>query len=162
MLLKDLLPLINADVKLLIEIKPIDGNGKECVQAVERLLTFYPRHYIACLDISILKEVKRLNPLRKTVYLLAFALGNWYDYDCVDIYAIEQSFVSEENVELAHKNGSQIFVWNVNDEEDAFRYLEIGVDGLITNYPKKILSTVNSSQLQIQSENLLNFFKVSL
>lgn len=162
MLLKDLLPMINPDVKLIIEIKPIDGDGKECVQAVERLLTFYPRHYIACLDISILKEAKRLNPLRKTVYLLAFALGNWYNYDCVDIYAIEQSFASEENVELVHKNKNQIFVWNVNDEKDAFRYLELGVDGLITNYPKKILSTVNSSQLQLQSENLLNFFKVSL
>ena len=42
------------------------------------------------------------------------------------------------NVEIAHKHGLAVTVWTVNREPDILRMIEYGVDGIITDYPKKI------------------------
>ena len=45
--------------------------------------------------------------------------------------------VTKQNVELAHKHGLATCVWTVNREQDIIRMIEYGVDGIITDYPKK-------------------------
>jgi glycerophosphoryl diester phosphodiesterase len=160
MLLKDLLPLIIPDVKLLIEIKPIDDNGIACADALEKLLIFYPRHMIGCFDIDILKNIKKNNPLRETVYFLAFAYGNWEIFDSVDIYALEQSFVNKKNIELIHERKKEVFVWTINDGEDVHQFLELNVDGILTDVPSIVLSMVNGSQLEFKKQKLFDFFNV--
>ena len=46
--------------------------------------------------------------------------------------------VTKQNVELAHKHGLATCVWTVNREQDIIRMIEYGVDGIITDYPKKV------------------------
>jgi glycerophosphoryl diester phosphodiesterase len=41
--------------------------------------------------------------------------------------------VSKESVELAHKRGLKVWVYTINDPEQAQRLLDMGVDGIITN-----------------------------
>lgn len=162
MLLKNLLPLISPEVKLLIEIKPTKQEGIECAKKVEKLLTLYPRHMIGCFDIDILKSVKKNNILRKTVYFLAFAFGKWNTYNIVDVYALEQSFVSEKNVELIHEKNKEIFVWTVNDSEEVYQFLEYNVDGILTDNSVDVLSVVNGTQLEFRKQKLLDFFNVEI
>ena len=38
----------------------------------------------------------------------------------------------------AHKHGLATCVWTVNREQDIIRMIEYGVDGIITDYPKKV------------------------
>jgi len=45
--------------------------------------------------------------------------------------------VTKKNIELAHELGLAVNVWTVSKESDILRMIEYGVDGIITDYPKK-------------------------
>ena len=45
--------------------------------------------------------------------------------------------VTKKNIDLAHEIGLAVSVWTVNRESDIVRMIEYGVDGIITDYPKK-------------------------
>lgn len=52
-----------------------------------------------------------------------------------DIYSPDFHLVTENVVEMAHNQGILVIPWTVNDAEDMLRLREMGVDGLITDYP---------------------------
>ena len=55
--------------------------------------------------------------------------------------------VTKQNVELAHKHGLATCVWTVNREQDIIRMIEYGVDGIITDYPKKVQEVCKSKNI---------------
>jgi len=55
--------------------------------------------------------------------------------------------VTKQNVELAHKHGLATCVWTVNREQDIIRMIEYGVDGIITDYPKKVQEICKSKNI---------------
>ena len=55
--------------------------------------------------------------------------------------------VTKQNVELAHKHGLATCVWTVNREPDIIRMIEYGVDGIITDYPKKVQEICKSKNI---------------
>ncbi|MCK9484105.1 MAG: glycerophosphodiester phosphodiesterase, partial [Candidatus Marinimicrobia bacterium] len=44
-------------------------------------------------------------------------------------------FINSELVASAHRHGLEIIVYTVNYPDDIQRMLELGVDGIVTNYP---------------------------
>lgn len=53
--------------------------------------------------------------------------------------------VSKEFVETAHKLNLQVHVWTINQPEDMKQLIEIGVDGIMTDYPDRLLEKVGRS-----------------
>jgi glycerophosphoryl diester phosphodiesterase len=47
-----------------------------------------------------------------------------------------------ESVAAAHRLGVEVHVWTVNEEAEMLRMLEIGVDGIITDYPARLLKLI--------------------
>jgi glycerophosphoryl diester phosphodiesterase len=47
--------------------------------------------------------------------------------------------VSKEFVEAAHRRNLKVHVWTVNETADMQRLIEIGVDGIMTDYPDRLL-----------------------
>jgi glycerophosphoryl diester phosphodiesterase len=45
-------------------------------------------------------------------------------------------------VDAAHKRGLQVHAWTINDEADMQRLIDLGVDGIITDYPDRLLQIV--------------------
>jgi glycerophosphoryl diester phosphodiesterase len=51
--------------------------------------------------------------------------------------------VSPDFIETARRLNLQIHVWTINRPEDMQRLIDAGVDGIMTDYPDKLLSLVN-------------------
>ncbi len=51
--------------------------------------------------------------------------------------------VSKDFVETAHKLNLKVHVWTVNEKEDMQRLLEMGVDGIMTDYPDRLLKLLD-------------------
>ena len=52
-----------------------------------------------------------------------------------DLPMVNARFVSD-----AHRHNVDVYVWTINEEEDMKRLLDHGVDGIITDYPDRLLS----------------------
>jgi glycerophosphoryl diester phosphodiesterase len=52
-----------------------------------------------------------------------------------DIYSPNQEFVDQALVNAAHAQNIQVIPWTVNDEKRMRELVEMGIDGLITDYP---------------------------
>lgn len=52
--------------------------------------------------------------------------------------------VTPQSIDFAHQAGVEMHVWTVNEEREMNELLDIGVDGLITDFPARALSVVHS------------------
>lgn len=55
------------------------------------------------------------------------------------IYSPHYKLVNDELVKYCHKNGLKIIPWTVNEEQDITKIINMGVDGIITDYPDKVI-----------------------
>ena len=46
--------------------------------------------------------------------------------------------LTKENVSKIQKEGLQVFSWTVNKPEEISALIELGVDGIITDYPERV------------------------
>ena len=44
---------------------------------------------------------------------------------------------------MAHKRGLHLYYWTVNDEGEMKRLIDLGVDGIMTDYPDRLLTLLN-------------------
>lgn len=57
-----------------------------------------------------------------------------------DILSPDQTLLTKELISKVHDKGIKVIPWTVNDPGSAKRWIEWGVDGLITDYPDRIPS----------------------
>jgi glycerophosphoryl diester phosphodiesterase len=58
----------------------------------------------------------------------------------------ERPLVSRELVEAAHAGGLAVYVFTVDEREEMGRLLDLGVDGLFTNYPRRMRALLAARQ----------------
>jgi glycerophosphoryl diester phosphodiesterase len=52
-------------------------------------------------------------------------------------------FVTDEMIYLAHQENMQVIPWTVNEEKDMKKLLNIGIDGIISDYPDRLRKVYN-------------------
>ncbi|HEY8559481.1 MAG TPA: glycerophosphodiester phosphodiesterase [Pyrinomonadaceae bacterium] len=55
--------------------------------------------------------------------------------------------VSKDFVETARRLNLKVHVWTINDAEDMKRLIEMKVDGIMTDYPDRLLKILNNGQM---------------
>jgi glycerophosphoryl diester phosphodiesterase len=59
--------------------------------------------------------------------------------------AFGQGWLTAELVATAHRGGVEIHVWTVNDEAAMRRLVALGVDGIMTDYPDKLIALLKQA-----------------
>lgn len=64
--------------------------------------------------------------------------------------AINSSFknLNEKNIRLAHAAGLQVHAWTVNTPADMEKLIALGVDGIITNYPDRLIDLLRGKAMR--------------
>ena len=144
-----------SDLRMNIEIKergfPDESVAKFCNLIKEHGLT--EKVLIASLWHGVLSKVRRLLPQAATsasgVEMAEFRALNYLLHiksNRVQTDALQISsrygpvtFITRKYLERAHHAGLPVHGWTVNDPEEMSRLTGIGVDGIITDYPGKLL-----------------------
>ena len=126
---------------LLIELKPEAGRGGELTGAVIELVERYgfgERAMFMSLDYPSLLPLLDRHPEWWVGYCAYSISGDLtesvWQYG-MDFLAVEELLVTNRLVPQAGERGLPVYVWSVYDEERMQQYLEMGVSGLISDYP---------------------------
>ena len=168
---------LNLEIKSTLTQENVTPNPEKMVSLILKDIKEFnleDRTLITSYDWRILYELKKQNPnvLRGFITLqqdLPTTKKNVYENSpwMVKKYPMEELFllpniiksleghvwsvfyrdVTKQNVELAHKHGLATCVWTVNREKDIIRMIEYGVDGIITDYPKKVQEICKSKNI---------------
>jgi glycerophosphoryl diester phosphodiesterase len=50
--------------------------------------------------------------------------------------------VTPESIDFAHRHGLEVHVWTVNEEHEMRELLDMGVDGIISDYPARLMKVI--------------------
>jgi glycerophosphoryl diester phosphodiesterase len=55
-----------------------------------------------------------------------------------DVFSSAYQLLSKEKIDAAHAAGMRVVPWTINDAETMRKFLGLGVDGIITDYPDRV------------------------
>ena len=94
-------------------------------------------------DPRALEAVKKLDKAVTTVFLVENMKGLKANLKLLtfkpDAYSPYYKLVSQKTVKSCHKMGIKIIPWTVNEGSDMQKMIGLGVDGIITDYPNRIV-----------------------
>ena len=132
------------DMGLLIELKPAAGGSEALADAVIQLVERYEfgeRAMFMSLDYLCLLPIMERHPEWWVGYCAYGVTGDIDDavwrYQ-VDFLAVEEALVNTRLVAQARELNLPVYVWSVYDSEKMLQYLEMGISGIITDYPDEI------------------------
>ena len=103
---------------------------------------------LQCFDIKTLQYLHTTYPCYKIVLLVENLEGYLTNIKKLgfvpDIYSPYYLFVNEDLISYANKNGMQVIPWTVNKVSDMALLIELGVHGIITDYPDRLISLLKT------------------
>jgi glycerophosphoryl diester phosphodiesterase len=98
-------------------------------------------------DIRVLQYIHKQNYPVKLSCLVENTQGLDANLDLLgfmpDIYSPYYKLLSENDINKCHQKNIQVMVWTVNRPADIEHMLKIHVDGIISDYPDKVIAIVN-------------------
>jgi glycerophosphoryl diester phosphodiesterase len=152
--LGELLDLIDKRMVLCIEIK--DGEGIEA--AIQEILDSHDaRGHVIFFSFNPdkIKITKTLMPEVPSLFLVHVDEAPWrYPSDLVeeavslgaDAIGVSGRGAHTVDIAQAHKAGLPVFVYTINELDDVDAMLQLGVDGIITNFPRRTYERVHLQQ----------------
>lgn len=137
--LQEVMDLIDKRVKLVIELKEEGAEGQVVTLINENNLV--DNVYVISFWHKLVKRVKEMAESIKTGVLL---VGCPVDTSVAaqafaDALVMRYTFVDKPFVEMAHKEGLKVFIWNVDDPTLVKPYAHMGVDGIGSNDPRVLV-----------------------
>lgn len=145
MLLEELLDLAEGRIALDIELKA-PGTGAAVAAVLKQRLQSHRFEASALLVTSFIHRelitFKQLLPEVRIGILLKAALIDPAAYiEKLDaaVLVSSSSFLDRQTVEELQRSGKQVFVYTPNSREEISRFTSMGVDGIISDHPERII-----------------------
>lgn len=133
--LEEMIQEAGTKIKLMIELKS-SGHEQNLEQSTVDLIRKYQYQnqcMVVSMDRKILKKIKEFAPEIKTGSISAVAYGSLENMEEADAFSVEATFVTRSMISRLKDNGKPIYVWTLNNEKSIRKYVEMGVDGIITD-----------------------------
>lgn len=125
--------------KLYLDVKTFGNEASVLNICLKHLRT--DQFYYGSFHNHSIKLVKQINPDIQTIMIIE---GNPINIQMVienagcDIVAAGFETLEEDTVQLVQELGKKIFTWTVNDIREIKRARELGVDGIVSDYPDRL------------------------
>lgn len=154
--LEELLQLSKGKIRLLIELKAVSGKEREIL--VDQILALIEKYdfekdcILMSLDFDLIQLVRQKNPALKTGCCMFGNLGettveDLLSLDC-DFVVIEENMVSNSFISACRQAWLPAYVWTVDAEENMRKYLDMGVNGLISDKPYLVKDVLEDYPIQ--------------
>lgn len=94
-------------------------------------------------DLNILEQIKKQDESIVIAYLVELLSDVEKNLKKLsfkpDIYSPDFRFVTQRTIRVCHDKGIKVIPWTVNKKKDMKKLTELGVDGIITDYPNLAL-----------------------
>lgn len=141
--LREALELAKGKIKVCIELKVHDAE-KQVLQLVNEL-GMHDQVIIFSFYYDVLSNIRELD--KEIPLLLLNTLANTKTIEeAKKIHATAVgvgSNPSRDFLDNAHASGIEVWKWTVNDEDKMQELIDLGIDGLITNYPELALKLLD-------------------
>ncbi len=139
--LREALQFAKGKIKVCIEIK-VYGVEDKVVDLVQEL-DMIDEVIVFSFYYPVVAKIRKLDDLIQTLYLISEADDLTAGYaKVIDANAIglgRNMDLSREFINEAHQKGIEVWMWTIDDEDEMKQLMKVGLDGLITNYPRKAL-----------------------
>ncbi|MBJ7449267.1 MAG: hypothetical protein JHC93_02785 [Parachlamydiales bacterium] len=123
-----------------IEIKPTSP-PKDLAESVIKVILKAPRKKIIIGSFSseILEEVRKIAPQIPLVGIAETLIGLKKHQDLnLNHYALNTMMINEKRMEQMHDDHCRVWGWTVDDTRQAKRLIEMGVEGIVSNHPRRM------------------------
>lgn len=143
--LKQVLKLVKGKIRLNIEIKHGSGYYPDIERSVYSLLKkggLLSNTIISSFDIDCLKNLRKISD--DIIIGFLYNKKDWKKAikEAVALKAssfhVSDKVLAEHLIAKAHKKGMRLFVYTINDGYEMRRVIELGVDGIFTDYPDRL------------------------
>jgi len=152
-LLADVLKKFGNQKWLNIEIKE-QGFEKQLLEMLDKL-KIKQKYVISSFKISVIQKIKELNNEIPTAYLYETGRLNLQELviklQCEGIHP-KHTIVNRRLISEARYYNLAVRAWTVDSERKAWKLTKLGIDGLITNNPKKLILSLKEKQQKKQKE----------
>lgn len=104
---------------------------------------------IQSFDPAVLNLLRKINPKVPIAFLVESG-GVTENLQRLDfrpeIYSPHFSLLSSKAVDSIKSLGMKVIPWTVNEEEDIQHMIELGVDGIISDYPERVIKAMSNEQ----------------
>jgi glycerophosphoryl diester phosphodiesterase len=153
--LEEVIQAINGQCKLLIEVKRVKSKKLEIENKIVQLINKYNAYnwcIVQSFETQVIKNIQELDKSIECHKLVTMNIsvlplhidsriktGTIYKYKTVQSINPYFKMLNKRKVNKIHSRGQKIITWTVNEPEDMKRMIEMGVDGIITNYPDRLI-----------------------
>ena len=137
--LQEAIDLARGRIKLNIELKYTwpDPALTQKVANIIRQNGFSADCVVSSLNFQAVTEMKAAFPKLATGFIVFTAAGNLSRMEA-DFLSINAARAVPRLVRQLHRRGRAVHVWTVNDFNNIVSMIEVGVDNIITDYPRKV------------------------
>ncbi|MBL4701498.1 hypothetical protein JYU15_00995 [bacterium AH-315-I18] len=104
----------------------------------------YDWAFVTAADLNLLKHVRKADPQIRLCNLIGQGAGDYVaaallSHPC-EVLQPRNTIVTRQLVEEAHAQGLKVNSFFADDEDEMKRLIACGVDGILTNYPARLLA----------------------